>query len=71
MKKLLLVAATVALLAGCDKKPESYAECLIENMRGQDNIMAQVVGPYCREKFPAPAGEVAAPAPPAAPAAGK
>lgn len=66
MKKLLLVAAAAALLAGCDKKPESYAECLIENMRGQDNIMAQVVGPFCREKFPAPAGEVTAPAPAAA-----
>lgn len=55
MKKLLLVAAAATLLVGCDK-PESYAECLIENMRGQDNIMAQVVGPYCREQFPAPAG---------------
>jgi hypothetical protein len=62
MKKLILVAAATTLLVGCDK-PDNYAECLIENMRGQDNIMAQVVGPYCREQFPATEGADPAAAP--------
>lgn len=65
MKKLMLVAAAT-LLVGCDKSPENYAECLMENMRHQDAIMAQVVAPYCREQFPAPTGTEQAAAAPAA-----
>lgn len=56
--RLIGISAYLALsftLAACTKKPESYEDCIVENMKGiNSDVAAYSIKAACKAKFPNP-----------------
>ena len=57
----LIMKATIAALilpftlVACDRKPESYEDCIVENMKGiNSDVAAYSIRAACKEKFEKP-----------------